>query len=152
MLSPQQIRAILDGIIDREGGLTDDPRDRGGLTNWGISQRAYPELNIAKLTRADAAAIYERDYLRRYKLHELKSAQNAEIVCDWIVNCGPIIIRTLQRVLKVTPDGQLGAQTLRAIDAADPKVLLNARLDYYVRLADHPFLLGWVNRLRKLGL
>lgn len=152
MLSPEQIRLIVDGIIEREGGLTDDPRDRGGLTKWGISQRAYPELDIATLTRAEAAKIYERDYLRRYKLHELSNVQNAEIVCDWIVNCGPIVLKTLQRVLKVTPDGQVGVQTLRAIDAARPKTLLDARLDYYLRLADHPFLLGWVNRLRKLGL
>lgn len=152
MLKPEQIRLITDGIIEREGGLTDDPRDRGGLTKWGISQRAYPELDIASLTRAEAAKIYERDYLRRHKLHELTNVQNAEIVCDWIVNCGPIVIKTLQRVLKVTPDGVIGPQTLRAINTADPNVLLHARLDYYLRLADHPFLLGWVNRLRKLGL
>lgn len=152
MLTPDQQHAIVEGIIDREGGLSDHPEDPGGLTKWGISQRAYPKLNIATLTRADAAAIYLRDYLRKYKLHELSNAQNAEIVCDWIVNSGPIIIKTLQRVLRVTPDGQIGAQTLRALNMADPRVLLNARLDYYIRLVNHSFLQGWVNRLRKLGL
>jgi lysozyme family protein len=59
---------IVDGILTDEGGLTRDPRDPGGTTNWGISLRAYPHLGedtIVRLTRAEATGIYHRDYLAR---------------------------------------------------------------------------------------
>ena len=46
------------------GGLVNDPDDPGGLTKWGISQRAYPKLDIKNLTQADAEFIYYRDYWR----------------------------------------------------------------------------------------
>ena len=45
------------------GGQTHTVRgDPGGTTKWGISQRAYPDLDIASLTREQAAAIYRTDY------------------------------------------------------------------------------------------
>ena len=46
-------------IIESEGGerITDDPRDPGGLTKYGISQRAYPRLDIERLTRDEVIAL-----------------------------------------------------------------------------------------------
>lgn len=52
-------------ILKREGGLVDNPNDRGGITNFGISLRAYPELGrqgIKTLTRWTAIEMYRRDY------------------------------------------------------------------------------------------
>lgn len=150
MLTAEQQQAIASGIIDREGGLSDHPSDKGGLTKFGISQRAYPDLNIPALTRAQAQALYIKDYIRAYKLHELSNVQNAEILADAFVNGFPL--KRLQRLLRVTPDGTIGPQTLQAMDAVSAKQLLDWRLDWYVQIAGHPFLAGWVNRLRKLGL
>lgn len=150
MLTAEQQQAIASGIIDREGGLSDHPSDKGGLTKFGISQRAYPGLNIPALTRAQAQALYIKDYIRAYKLHELSNVQNAEILADAFVNGFPL--KRLQRLLRVTPDGTIGPQTLRAMDTVSAKQLLDWRLDWYVQIAGHPFLAGWVNRLRKLGL
>ena len=47
-----------------EGGgeLVDDPNDAGGPTRWGISQRAYPDLDIKNLTKEGAKEIYRKDY------------------------------------------------------------------------------------------
>jgi lysozyme family protein len=42
-----------------DGGLT---TDQGGLTKWGISQKAYPDLDIKNLTRENAVALYRKDY------------------------------------------------------------------------------------------
>lgn len=151
-LTQVQQLAIVYSIIEREGGLVDHPDDPGGLTKYGISQRTYPDLNIRELTKADAVTIYLRDYLRRYQLHQLQSAQNAEIVCDWLVNSGPGALKALQRTLRVTVDGQMGPETLTAIDGANARALLRARLDYYTGLVTHPFLKGWVHRLYQLGL
>ncbi len=33
-----------------EGGYVDNPLDMGGITNYGISQRHYPNLDIKNLT------------------------------------------------------------------------------------------------------
>ncbi|WP_425526518.1 glycosyl hydrolase 108 family protein [Xanthomonas oryzae] len=49
-------------MLSHEGGYVNDPRDPGGETQWGISKRAYPELNIRALTRDQAIEIYRRDY------------------------------------------------------------------------------------------
>lgn len=150
MLTAEQQQAIASGIIEREGGLSDHAADPGGLTKFGISRRAYPHLDIERLTRAQAQALYVRDYIRAFKLHELSNVQNAEILADAFVNGFPV--KRLQRLLRVTPDGTIGPQTLQAMDAASAKQLLDWRLDWYVQVAGHPFLAGWVNRLRKLGL
>lgn len=55
----------IDLVLRHEGGLSDDPNDPGGLTNFGISLRSYPELGadgIRSLTRAQAEAIYLKDF------------------------------------------------------------------------------------------
>jgi len=150
MLTPTERMTIAANIVEREGGVVNHPKDPGGLTKFGISQRAYPDLDILSLTKAQAVAIYLRDYLHKYRLHELTNARNAEIVCDWLVNGANI--SKLQRLLKVTEDGTIGPETLKAIDTIDSHALLLGRLDYYVGLVPHPFLRGWVNRLRSLGL
>lgn len=49
-------------VLKWEGGYVKDPHDPGGETNMGISKRSYPDLDIARLTRAEAVAIYQSDY------------------------------------------------------------------------------------------
>jgi len=49
-------------ILDIEGGYVNDPNDPGGETKFGISKRAYPNLDIANLTIGRAKLIYYRDY------------------------------------------------------------------------------------------
>lgn len=52
-------------VLGIEGGLTTEEQakiDRGGLTNYGISQRAHPHVDIISLTRQDAMGIYYACY------------------------------------------------------------------------------------------
>jgi lysozyme family protein len=49
-------------VLELEGGYVDNPADPGGATKYGISQRAYPHLDIYNLTRAEAIEIYRNDY------------------------------------------------------------------------------------------
>ena len=44
-----------------------DPHDAGGETNFGISKRQYPNLDIKNLTKQQAADIYKRDYYAKVK-------------------------------------------------------------------------------------
>ena len=53
-------RAI-ERVLEHEGGFVDNPDDPGGKTRWGISQRAYPFLDLSTLTREGAIALYRRD-------------------------------------------------------------------------------------------
>ncbi len=76
--------------LAREGGAkyTDDPDDPGGATKYGISQRAYPDLNIRNITEAEVRDIYKRDYWDRIRGDEIKSQIVAENIFDTAVNMG----------------------------------------------------------------
>ena len=54
----RNFEACVRHILAAEGGLVHDPHDPGGLTHFGISQRAYPSLDIKALCVADATRIY----------------------------------------------------------------------------------------------
>lgn len=45
-----------------EGGYSNDLRDPGGETKYGISKRSYPHLDIKTLTRAQVKPIYRADF------------------------------------------------------------------------------------------
>ena len=51
-----------DKLIAHEGGYVNDARDPGGETKYGISKRAYPQVDIKALTLDAAKEIYKRDY------------------------------------------------------------------------------------------
>lgn len=68
------LRQCLEYVFGHEGGFTDRASDPGNWTGgkvnvgqrkgtkYGISAASYPTLDIARLTLADAAEIYERNY------------------------------------------------------------------------------------------
>lgn len=49
-------------VLGEEGGYVNDPRDPGGETKWGISKRAFPDLDIVNLTRDEASEVYRVHY------------------------------------------------------------------------------------------
>lgn len=53
---------VMEFILGWEGGYVNNPADPGGETNWGITKRSYPDLDIRNLTRDQALEIYRRDY------------------------------------------------------------------------------------------
>ena len=153
MLTSIEVAEMIDKLIEREGGYVHDSRDPGGETQFGISKRSYPDLNIKALTRDDAKGIYRRDYYERFGLDRLDDLRTIEWILDWLVHSGPSVIGRIQQELKLEPDGILGPQTAQALNRMkDPKDLLRWRLKFLVRLTRHPFITGWVNRLVELGL
>jgi len=79
--------AALKLILAHEGGYVNDPRDPGGETAYGISRRAYPNVNIRALTPESAGAIYKRDYWDACGCGQLEPAL-ALCVFDSAVNHG----------------------------------------------------------------
>lgn len=147
-------------LLESEGGLSDRPADRGGLTKHGISQRSYPDLDIATVTTAQAREIYHRDFWHPL-YDQLQSQRMADELLESAVNHGPgMAHRLLQKALRragqsVTVDGVFGPQTLAAANAVpEPTlwVLFTAeRIVRYVLIAEadpvqkaHVF--GWIVR------
>lgn len=155
--------------LAREGGskYTETPGDTGGATKYGISQRAYPQLNIKTLTEADAKAIYKRDYWDKIQGDSITNQHIAESIFDFAVNSGvstsiKIAQKSVNRVLPaaIEVDGAMGKRTLAAINHCGE--FTNSRelflsvfaLEKIQRYADicnknreqSKFLLGWVNR------
>jgi lysozyme family protein len=150
-------------VLAHEGGLVDDPADPGGVTNYGISLRSYPELGatgIRGLTTGQAKEIYRRDWWLRYGWDDLPPPVGAKLL-DIGVNIGADAVhRALQRALRATglsliEDGMLGPATHAAAAQAEPNALLAALRSevagHYRAIASlHPaeqrFLQGWLVR------
>lgn len=162
---PEFLAAVTRVLVD-EGGTETAPDDPGGITRFGISAREYPTLDIAHLTRADAIAIYYRDYWHPFGFDAAPGAIAAKVF-DLAVNIGPAhAIGCLQRALRavgrrVTEDNVLGPETAAAARAAEPLALMAATRSetagYYRVMAalarderpdvgDRDFLTGWLNR------
>jgi lysozyme family protein len=158
-------------VLKEEGGYVNDPVDRGGATNFGVTQRVYdayrarraqPQRSVRDIEQAEVADIYERQYWREGKCHEMPwPAALAHF--DACVNTGVFQAnKLLQRALGVKDDGVLGLVSMGALAAqsvADPVALAlriaAARLRFYVSLtAQRPeqikFLRGWVLRTVRL--
>jgi lysozyme family protein len=54
--------AAVNEVLGEEAGYVNNPADPGGETKWGISKRAFPDVDIANLSRDDAAALYRTHY------------------------------------------------------------------------------------------
>lgn len=135
--------------------------DQGGLTRWGISQNAYPGLDIASLTREEAEKIYLRDYWRPIRGSALPS-QIALVLFDGAVNHGPRqAIKLLQAALKIQQDGIMGPETVGSAKSYYPrqellKRFLYARGMFYDMIGQRPentgSVYGWKLRLWALAL
>lgn len=91
----QECRRKKDGTLD--DGYVNDPNDPGGETKYGISKRAYPNLNIKELTLSDALALYYRDY---WYLAKLLSFPLNVCVLDCAVNQGTKTAKNFLQVCK----------------------------------------------------
>lgn len=138
-----------------EGGYVNDPRDPGGETNFGISKRSYPGVNIKTLTREEAEAIYHRDFWKAIKANSMPPII-AVAAFDAAVNQGvSAAARLLQKAVGVNADGQIGPVTLKAINEADPEELLVEYLGWRLHRYSNThnaftYMRGWANRVLRL--
>lgn len=129
------IDALIGAVIDREGGYSDHPADKGGATRFGITEAVARQQGYAGdmhvLPRADAVAIYKRLYWLKpgYDAVAARAPDIAAELFDGGVNMGPATAGGfLQRALNalnrgardfadMPVDGVVGAVTLAALDA-----------------------------------
>jgi lysozyme family protein len=67
---------------------------------------------------------YEANFWKAYSLGEIQNQEVAEWLYDHTVNAAARGVKWIQEAAGVTPDGGVGPITLAAINAADPKDLL----------------------------
>lgn len=153
-------------ILSWEGGFVNDPRDKGGATNKGITLATYKALvradnnrdgkidvnDLKLLTEKQWDAVFKVNFWNKWKADDIKSQSIANLLVDWYWNSGRYGITNAQIVLGVTPDGIVGSRTIAAINNyPNERELFNklwqARATYYKRLNQPVFLKGWMNRL-----
>lgn len=144
--------AAVEITLGSEGGYVNDPNDPGGETNFGISKRAYPDIDIKALTLEDAKAIYRRDYWLKANCHFMPWPINA-LVFDTAVNHGiSVAVKILQKAMGIKEDGIPGPQTLNEVSHRDTTELASWYLTYrtlvYMQLSTwDKFGRGWLRRL-----
>ena len=155
--SPDFLKAV-HFTLEREGILSNDATDPGGLTKYGINAKDHPDIDICNLTKDQAIDIYFHDYWFLCYCHTMPYP-SALAVFECAVNQGPgTAIRLLQQALGVTVDGQFGARSQAALSAShrSPDMLstfLALRVQRYVAIkATNPAEYeednkGWFRRL-----
>jgi lysozyme family protein len=140
-----------DRLIGNEGGYVNNPSDPGGETNWGISKRSYPTVDILNLTRDGAKAIYLRDFWQAGQMDKINPAVAFQAF-DFAVNSGmQTALRKLQAAVGVADDGNIGSVSLSAINVMEPaKVIMlyvAERLDFWRCLSTwDSFSVDWAGR------
>ena len=123
-------------VLELEGGYSDDPNDKGGNTNFGITERVYnawlsndskPLRPVIGITVEEVALLYYSEFWiqARCNLIEEFSWPLADEVFETSVNCGPgigvVMVQQAFNSLRsedVPPlvnDGRCGPLTLHAL-------------------------------------
>jgi len=152
MVEKMNFQQAIERCLSHEGGYVNNPDDPGGETQWGISKRSYPNVNIKALTREGAIEIYRKDFWKRVHADDLFDGVAYQTL-DFAINSGiETAVRYLQRALNVADDGHWGPQTAAAaksMNESDQIMRLNAeRIDFMRKLKAWPiFGAGWAGRI-----
>jgi lysozyme family protein len=160
------IDALIDRVIQREGGYVNNPNDAGGPTKYGITlatlhgwrHAPVSAADVKNLTTNEAILIYRSQYFTKPGLDAVKDPGIQEFLFDYGVNSGPgAAVRALQTALGVTADGDFGPASRAALDKINNQQALFYRLkcERYEMLlrfigsspGNAVFAIGWSNRL-----
>lgn len=139
-------------VVGVEGGYVNDPKDPGGRTIYGITERDHPDLwRSGPPTLAQAKARYRRDYWDAVQCDALPWPLSL-FVFDAAVNQGAgAAITVLQKTLGVAQDGKLGPKTLAAAQRASREQMAMYLADRALRYTGtrnfDRFGRGWLKRL-----
>ena len=169
-----EIKNLAPWILKWEGGFVNDPLDKGGATNKGVTIAVWKaqgydkdgdgDIDVADLkliTVEDATMIMKKNYWDRWKADQIKNQAIANTLVDWVWGSGAWGIKIPQRILGVKDDGIVGIKTLEALNKQNPKEFLDklylARFNFLDGIvASNPsqkrFIKGWKNRMNDLIL
>jgi lysozyme family protein len=147
-------------LLKHEGGYVNHPKDPGGRTNLGVTQRAWEEYigrkvdeqEMRSLTAEQVTPFYKTRYWNLVRGDELPAGVDY-CAFDVAVNSGVgRAVRFLQLASGVVADGLIGPGTMGAIAKIDPtelvKKICNERREFLHRLDTFDtFGKGWMRRV-----
>ena len=155
----QNFDHCMEMLLRHEGGFSDHPKDPGGRTNLGVTQRVYEawvgrkvtEQEMKDLTPEDVKPIYRANYWDAVWGDHLPSGVDWSVF-DWAVNSGPArATKALQRIVGSVADGVVGPKTMQAVMDMDPVKIIDMmyeeRQRFYQGLSTFDtFGRGWTRR------
>lgn len=167
------VSKLLPFILSWEGGYVNDPVDKGGATNMGVTIATWRKVGYDKdgdrdidvddlrlLSKDDVLSrVLKPHYWDKWKADQIKSQSVANILVDWVWGSGANGIKIPQKLLGLTVDGIVGPKTLAAVNSSDALVLFNTikteREAFLWRIVERDptqkrFIKGWLNRLNAL--
>ena len=163
-----KIEDLVPKITKWEGGYVNDPKDKGGSTNMGVTIGTWKKVGYdkdhdgdidetdIKLLSKDDFKYVLRQFWDRWKADEIKSQKVANILVDWVWGSGVWGIRIPQRILGLKEDGVVGPITIAKVNSSNEQELMNkifaAREEFLDNIVKHnisqsKFIKGWKNRL-----
>lgn len=154
-------------VLGNEGGLTNNPEDHGGITNFGITKPDIAEFlkrdlaliedsDISTLTRDKAEDVYKALYWDKIGLSDVTDRDKATILLDASVNMGMgTVARMVQSLYSLEKDSTWGPKTRAAVNSAYSTnfikdIVKEIQVHYVKIVVNNPtqivFLLGWINR------
>jgi lysozyme family protein len=132
----------IDLVLQHEGGYTANPKDPGNWTGgkvgkgvllgtkYGIAANTFPDLDIKNLTKAQARAIYKKNYWDKISGDDLPCGLDY-CIADYAVNSGVArAAKEAQRAAGMAKtDGVIAAASIRQIEALPPAVMINRVCD-----------------------
>ena len=152
-------------ILRWEGGYVNDPVDRGGATNKGVTLTTYrfyfgsqkTKEDLKKISDSEWIFILKKGYWDACKADYIESQSIANILVDFAWGSGAkTAIKKVQRILSLYPDGIVGSKTLAVLNGANREEVFckikAERLRYVdaicrANTSQLKFLRGWQNRI-----
>lgn len=155
----QNFDHCMEMLLKHEGGYVNHPKDPGGRTNLGVTQRVYEawvgrkvtEQEMKDLTPEDVKPIYRANYWDAVWGDHMPSGVDWSLF-DWSVNSGPSrATKALQRIVGAVSDGVVGPKTMQAVMDMDPVKIIDMmyeeRQRFYQGLSTFDtFGRGWTRR------
>ena len=160
-------------ILSFEGGFVNDPKDRGGATNKGVTIATWKAQGYDKngdgvidvkdlklITEADAVAIMRKNYWNRWRADEIADQSLANELVDWTWASGRHGIVIPQQMLGAAADGIVGPKTIAALNATYAPVFFEQLRKRRLKFIDNiikgnpsqkRFEAGWYRRVNAIS-
>lgn len=151
-------------ILQWEGGYVNDPVDKGGETNKGITINTWKsfghdtkekiaEITVGKkvyynvtkslynITDEQWLAIFKAGYWDKCKADQINDQSVANAIVDWAWCSGPAtVLKKVQAIVNTTADGISGPKTIEGINNTNGeqlfKLIQQSRKEYLQAIVD----------------